>query len=92
MTELSPDCKVLVDNMSRVDTVPTSSVLSVCPAGPGLPPPPPPIETADFSALDAAVRDPTTWTILPKYCPNHLGLRYNAMPEHQMALITSGCG
>ena len=23
--------------------------------------------------------------------PNHLGLRCNAVPEHQMALITSGC-
>ena len=23
--------------------------------------------------------------------PNHLGLRYNALPSHRMALITSGC-
>ena len=23
--------------------------------------------------------------------PNHLGLWYNALPEHRMALITSGC-
>ena len=27
----------------------------------------------------------------PKYDPNHLGLRCSALPEHQMALITSGC-
>ena len=27
----------------------------------------------------------------PKDDPNHLGLRCNALPEHQMALITSGC-
>ena len=31
------------------------------------------------------------WTILQNYGPNHLGLRYNALPEHQMALITSVC-
>ena len=34
---------------------------------------------------------PTTWTVLQQDGPNHLGLRYNAMPDHQMALITSGC-
>ena len=34
-------------------------------------------------------RTPTTWTILPKHGPNHPGLRYDALPEHQMALITS---
>ena len=33
---------------------------------------------------------PTTWTILPKYGPNDLGLRYNVPPAHQMGLITSG--
>ena len=27
----------------------------------------------------------------PKRWPNHLGLRCNALPEHQMALINSGC-
>ena len=37
------------------------------------------------------MRDPTTWTILQKDGPNHLGLRYNELHEHQMALITSGC-
>ena len=37
------------------------------------------------------VRDPTTWTTLQKDDLNHLGLRYNAFPEHQMALITSVC-
>ena len=34
---------------------------------------------------------PTTWTILQKDDPYHLGLRYNVLPVHQMALITSGC-
>ena len=34
---------------------------------------------------------PTTWTPLQKNGPNHLGLRYNALSEHQMALVTSGC-
>ena len=33
----------------------------------------------------------TTWTILQKDGPNHLGLRCNAFHEHQMALITSDC-
>ena len=33
----------------------------------------------------------TTWTILQKDDPDHLGMRCNALPEHQMALITSGC-
>ena len=41
------------------------------------------------------VRGPTTWTIthdITRYDgPNHLGLWYNALPEHQMALITPGC-
>ena len=32
---------------------------------------------------------PTTWTILQKDGPNHLGLWYNMIPEHQMSLITS---
>ena len=34
---------------------------------------------------------PTTWTILQHDGPDHLGLCYNALPEHQMALIASGC-
>ena len=34
------------------------------------------------------VRSPTTRTILQKDGPNHLGLRRNALPEHQMSLIT----
>ena len=33
----------------------------------------------------------TTCTILRHDGPNHLGLRGNALPEHQMALLTSGC-
>ena len=33
---------------------------------------------------------PTTWTALQKDDPNHLELRCKALPEHQMALITSG--
>ena len=37
------------------------------------------------------VRDPTTWPILQHDGPNHLGLLYNALPDHQMALITSVC-
>ena len=32
------------------------------------------------------------WTILQHDGPDHLGLWYNALPEHQMALIASGCG
>ena len=39
--------------------------------------------------LAAQVRDPATWTTLQKHGPSHLGLRCNALPEHQMALITS---
>ena len=41
--------------------------------------------------MRALVRPPTTWTILQNDDPNHLGMRCNAFPEHQMALITSGC-
>ena len=41
-------------------------------------------------APGSSVRDPTP-TVLPNDDPNHLGLRCNALPEHQMALITSGC-
>ena len=37
------------------------------------------------------VRGPTKWTITRYDGPNHLGLWYNALPEHQMALITSDC-
>ena len=35
------------------------------------------------------VRGPTAWTISRCDGPNHLGLWYNALPEHQMAPITS---
>ena len=35
--------------------------------------------------------DLTTWTVLQNDDPNHLGLRCNAFPGRQMALITSGC-
>ena len=34
---------------------------------------------------------PTTWTVLQQDGPNHLGLLYNVLPGHQMALITSDC-
>ena len=34
----------------------------------------------------------TTWTILQNDGPNHLRMRRNALPGHQMALITSGFG
>ena len=34
---------------------------------------------------------PTTWIILQQDGPDHLALWYNALPEHQMAPITSGC-
>ena len=43
------------------------------------------------SWMRMTVRDPTTWTILQQYGPSHLGLWYNVLPQHQMALITSGC-
>ena len=33
--------------------------------------------------------NPTTWTILQYDGPDHLGLWYNALLEHQMALIVS---
>ena len=42
-----------------------------------------------FSDGLVQVRDPTTWTALQHDGPNHLGLRLNALPGHQMALITS---
>ena len=32
---------------------------------------------------------PTAWTILQNDDPDHLGARCNALPEHQMALVTS---
>ena len=40
---------------------------------------------------NSVVRGLTTWTILQKYDPNHLGMRCNGLPEYQMGLITSGC-
>ena len=33
---------------------------------------------------------PTTWTTLQQHGPNHLGMCSNMLPEHRMALITSG--
>ena len=39
--------------------------------------------------LPVLVRGPTTRTITGHNGPNHLGLWYNALPEHQMALISS---
>ena len=38
------------------------------------------------------VRDLTAWTVHQDDGPNHLGLRCNALPGHQTALLTSGCG
>ena len=40
---------------------------------------------------DAKVRDPARWTILQQDGPDHLGFWYKALPEHQVALIASGC-
>ena len=37
------------------------------------------------------VRDPATGTVLRRDGPDHLGLWCDALLEHQMALITSGC-
>ena len=37
------------------------------------------------------VRGPKTWTIARHDGPNYLGLRCDALPEHQMALIPSDC-
>ena len=49
------------------------------------------IYPAEHPVLIEAVRDPTTLTIFQQYGPNHLGLWYSAMPEHQIALTTSDC-
>ena len=43
------------------------------------------------SHLSWQVQGPTTWTILQRDGPNHLGLWCNALPARQTALITSGC-
>ena len=60
----------------------------VCSYGPGClfrhPPRPPGLSSRRCGA-------PTTWTILQQDGPNHLGLWYNVLPEHQQALITSVC-
>ena len=45
----------------------------------------------EYDARTDQVRDPTTWTILQQNGPNHLGLWYNVLPEHQIALITHDC-
>ena len=43
-------------------------------------------------AQDRGVHESATaWTILQQDGPNHLRLWYNALPDYQMALITSGC-
>ena len=34
---------------------------------------------------------PTAWTVLQQNGPDHLGLWYNMLPWHQIALITSDC-
>ena len=34
---------------------------------------------------------PTTWTTHQQNGPDHLGLWCNVLPDHHMALITSGC-
>ena len=54
------------------------------------PPPPPPVYTRAPSHM-ALVRAPTAWTILQQDGPNHLGLWYNVIPEHQIDLITLVC-
>ena len=43
------------------------------------------------AVAQAGCGHPTIWTILQEDGPNHLGLRHNELPEHQKALITSGC-
>ena len=45
----------------------------------------------DQHSKELLVRGPTTWTVTRYDGPNHLGLWSNALPEHQMALITSDC-
>ena len=39
-------------------------------------------EIRECQLLKIEVRDPTTWTILQKYGPNHLGSQYNVLPAH----------
>ena len=48
--------------------------------------------TGQMIVRNDQVRDPTTWTILRHDGPNHLGdCCAMWLPEHQMALITTGC-
>ena len=49
------------------------------------------IEALAVNSEDMQVRGPTTWTTTRHDGPNHLGLWCDALPEHQMALITSDC-
>ena len=46
----------------------------------------------EFPARMSPLRcgEPTIWTILQQDGPNQLEMRYNVLPEYQMALITSG--
>ena len=44
-----------------------------------------------MTTLEIQVRDLATWTIFQNDGPDHLGLRWNAFPAHQMAIFTTGC-
>ena len=45
----------------------------------------------NWSNVDFERAKVTTWTMIRHDGPNHLGLRCDAILEHQMALITSVC-
>ena len=45
----------------------------------------------DLTYITGAGTSFSSWTILQKHGPYHLGLWYNMLPWHQMALVTSGC-
>ena len=45
--------------------------------------------SGDPAPYTLPVWDPAPWTITRHDDPNHLGLFCDALPEHQMALITS---
>ena len=45
----------------------------------------------DGDSKEGEVRNPTTWTTLLSDGTNHLGMCCNALPGHQIAVITSGC-
>ena len=48
---------------------------------------------SEYCKLEDPVRGPPhkTWTITRHGGPNHLGLWCDALPEHQLAVIASGC-